>query len=132
MGVRRRSREYALKVLYETEFHSQEPKDIIGRISQEEGITDELMDFLQALTKAFFENQSEVDSLIEGCSDHWKLKRMALVDRNLLRLGLTELKYMSDIPKNVTINEYLEIAKKYGTEDSSGFINGILDKFEKS
>ena len=131
MGKRRRAREIALKVLYEIEYNVGSYSDIVKRLIAEEHLEMELKEFLDQLLSACTENQKRIDKFIEGRSEHWKLSRMPSVDRNLLRLGMTELIYIKDIPKSVTINEYLEIAKRYGTEDSSSFINGILDKFEK-
>ncbi|MFT5430157.1 MAG: N utilization substance protein B, partial [Myxococcota bacterium] len=69
-----------------------------------------------------------IDKLITKASTNWKLERMALVDRNILRIATLELKHLTDIPPKVTLNEAIEIAKRYGTEDSGSFINGILDK----
>lgn len=131
MGKRRRAREIALKVLYEMEYNEDSYEDVVKRLVTEERLEAELAEFLNQLLSACTENRQRIDTCIEGRSEHWKLSRMPSVDRNLLRLGMTELIYITDIPKSVTINEYLEIAKRYGTEDSSGFINGILDKFEK-
>jgi N utilization substance protein B len=88
-------------------------------------------DFMSELIRAYFSGIRAIDTLIEERSDNWKLGRMASVDRNLLRLGACEILYLPDVPKSVSINEYLEIAKKFGTEDSSSFINGILDKIVK-
>lgn len=131
MGKRRRAREIALKVLYEMEYNEDSYEDVVQRLVTEERLEAELAEFLNQLLSACTENRQSIDTCIEGRSEHWKLSRMPSVDRNLLRLGMTELIYIADIPKSVTINEYLEIAKRYGTEDSSSFINGILDKFEK-
>jgi N utilization substance protein B len=74
------------------------------------------------------EHQSEIDALIGKASRNWRLERMARVDRNLLRLAVYELKYCSDVPAKVAINEAIEIAKRYGTAESPAFVNGILDR----
>lgn len=131
MGMRRQARETALKILYEVEYHQVPYQKLIERMGNSERMNTEGLAFLNLLLNCFVENKSSIDKDIEKSSDHWKITRMPKVDRNILRLGITELKFIADIPKSVTINEYLEIAKKYGTEDSSGFINGVLDKFEK-
>jgi N utilization substance protein B len=131
MGIRRRARELALTVLYESEFQNIPYDRIVFRIAGEETLHDEVVAFLNSLLKTYFDNKTLINEEIEKHSSNWKISRMAYVDRNILRLGIAELIFISDIPKSVSINEYLEIAKKYGTEDSSSFINGILDKIEK-
>lgn len=131
MGTRRRARELALTVLFETEFNPQNHDAIVGRIVAEETPKEDVADFLRLLVKSYAEHAERVNGEVEVHSSHWKISRMALVDRNILRLGATEILFCGDIPKNVSINEYLEIAKKYGTEDSSSFVNGILDKIVK-
>lgn len=74
------------------------------------------------------ENQEKIDKIISDFSHHWQLSRMGKVDRNILRISIYELLYVKDIPLKVTINEGIELAKKFGTERSSAFINGILDR----
>lgn len=132
MGHRRLARELALSALYESEFHNVSYAQVVERFKNEQELSEEVTSFLEQLLKAYVTIQDKVNTEIEVHSNHWKLSRMALIDRNILRLGITELLSLTDIPKNVTINEYLEIAKKYGTEDSSSFVNGILDKIEKA
>lgn len=131
MGARRKSRELALKILFEADFNKIPLGVIADRMITEQEVEIEVGQFIQKLLDAYRDHEAEVNILIEKHSSNWKLSRMAGVDRNILRLGVSEILYFDDIPKNVTINECLEIAKKYGTEDSSSFINGILDKIEK-
>jgi transcription antitermination factor NusB len=88
-------------------------------------------DFSHELVVGYVENREEIDGLITSYADRWSLERMPMVDRNLLRLGFAELLYRFDIPTNVTINEYLELAKTFSTEDSGKFINGVLGKLVK-
>ncbi|MBN2027780.1 MAG: transcription antitermination factor NusB [Actinobacteria bacterium] len=85
-------------------------------------------DFSLELVEIFLEKREEIDGLIASYADRWSLERMPMIDRNLLRLGFGELLYRRDIPANVTINEYLELAKTFSTEDSGKFINGVLGK----
>jgi transcription antitermination factor NusB len=85
-------------------------------------------DFSREIVDIYLENREEIDGLIASFADRWSLERMPMVDRNLLRLGFAELLYRGDIPTNVTINEYLELAKAFSTEDSGKFINGVLGK----
>lgn len=92
---------------------------------------DSIPDFSRELVNSYIANKDEIDVLIGSYADRWSLERMPMVDRNLLRLGFVELLYRSDIPTNVTINEYLELAKTFSTEDSGKFINGVLGKLAK-
>ena len=131
MGHRRLARELALAALYESEFHNTSYAAVVLRLKTDQELKDEVVSFLEQLLKAYVTIQDKVNTEIESHSSHWKISRMAIIDRNILRLGITELLSLTDIPKNVTINEYLEIAKKFGTEDSCSFVNGILDKIEK-
>jgi len=84
--------------------------------------------FFTVLVAGTYRHLDEIDRVINDTSKNWKLDRMAVVDRNIIRSAVFELIYLSDIPPSVTINEAIEIAKRYGTEDSPGFINGILDR----
>jgi N utilization substance protein B len=142
MGIRRKAREASLQLLYEIDL-SQKPFEelfqesrrsvslpIAGQEEPAEGQA-ELRDFTQQLVTGVARNMREIDRLIESHSIHWKISRMALVDRNILRMAVFELLYCPEIPSSVTINEAIEIAKRFGTEESGAFINGILDHIAK-
>lgn len=131
MGIRRKARELALKAIFEFDFNHIPLMAIMDRLQTDQISEPEVLQFTQQLLSTYEQNQEAIDSSIEEHSSNWKLSRMANVDRNILRLGVGEILFFGDVPKNVTINEYLEIAKKYGSEDSSSFVNGILDKIEK-
>lgn len=131
MGVRRKAREMALAAVFEHEFSGFPLPAISKRVLAEELPSEDVTAFYQDLLKAVGAHQDEIDVLIVKFSNNWKLARMAGVDRNILRLGAAEILFLPEIPKSVTINEYLEVAKKFGSEDSSSFVNGILDKLEK-
>ncbi|MBI4411178.1 MAG: transcription antitermination factor NusB [Deltaproteobacteria bacterium] len=136
MGSRRKAREYCLQVLFQIEFtggtgQGPKPNEVLSRFWEENSTSDEVRKFTEELALGAIRNQKEIDVLIEAHSTNWKLSRMASVDRNLLRQAVYELIYCDAIPSSVTINEAVEIAKKYGTEESSAFINGILDKIAK-
>lgn len=88
----------------------------------------DIPEFTRELALRYLEKREEIDGLIGSYADRWSLQRMPMIDRNLLRLGFTELLYLEDIPTNVTINEYLELAKAFSTEDSGKFINGVMGK----
>jgi N utilization substance protein B len=136
MGNRRRARECALQLLYDLEFgFSSKPGESTTFASywksfgEDMGDVDsDIQEFAEKLVRGVRSNEDDIDELIRGASTNWKLERMARVDRNILRLAAYELVYMSDIPRKVSLNEAIEIAKRYGSEDSSSFINGILDK----
>ena len=131
MGNRRKAREFALQILFEIEFSHEKLKGALEEFWKENQATPEIVLFTEDLVAGTLRNAVEIDAVIEGTSTNWKVSRMASVDRNLLRQATYELLYMKEIPSSVTINEAVEIAKKFGTEESSSFINGILDKISK-
>jgi len=129
---RRRSREYALQILFQLDLTDSEFDDLVFKEfwegNEEE---EEVKEFTYAIVKGTRENIKTIDEIIEKVAEHWTLDRMAVVDRNILRAATYELFYRPDIPPSVTINEAIEISKKYSTEDSASFINGVLDKIRK-
>lgn len=131
VGSRRKARELSLQILFQINFSRQNLKEVLNIFWKENNVTPEVSDYANKIVEGTLRNLKEIDSLIEGCSTNWKLSRMAAVDRNLLRGATFELVYLEDIPSSVTINEAVEIAKKFGTEESPSFINGVLDKIAK-
>jgi N utilization substance protein B len=132
---RRKSREYALQFLYRTEFIPREEHPIKDDLktfweTAEEANSD-VRAFAEDLIEGAVSKRSEIDNLIQTAAEKWALLRMAAVDRNILRLATYEILYRKDIPPAVTIDEALEIAKKYSTAESASFINGILDRIAK-
>lgn len=130
MGKRRRSREFSLQVLYQIEITKQDPLKAIARSIEHfspEGKEDE---FVKRIVLGVLEHQREIDRLIEECSEHWRLDRMTAIDRNILRMALFELLFCSEIPPKVTINEAIDLGKRFGSEESGTFINGILDRIQ--
>jgi len=87
-------------------------------------------DFLKRLVLGVLEHFLELDQLIEQYSEHWRLDRINMIDRNILRIALFELLYCEEIPPKVTINEAIDLGKRFGSEDSGSFINGILDRIQ--
>ena len=85
-------------------------------------------DFANALVRGFAVAREDVDEVIRSVSQHWRLERMTRVDRNILRLATYELMRVADVPRRVTLNEAVELAKRYGSEGSAGFVNGVLDR----
>jgi N utilization substance protein B len=129
---RSRCREWALQVLYQAEFAGQPREEEVARFWQHFQKRENVPAYLQELVLGVAAHLEELDSLIVRYSEHWRLERMAAVDRNLLRLAIYELLYRPDIPAKVVINEAVELAKKYGTEASGAFVNGLLDRIRLS
>jgi N utilization substance protein B len=133
MGSRRIARERALQALYQLDMGtSTSPLDALEAAwtaHAEEAPKDPAAHgFALQLITGVREKVEEIDKLIEEHSHNWRLDRMSRIDRNVLRLGIYELKYRSDIPRKVTLNEAIELGKGFGTEESSAFINGLLDR----
>lgn len=131
---RRKAREYALQILFQAEFAGTgrevlPPDDFWSGKDRKE--KDELKEFADDLVKGTMENIKEIDRVIQEAAEHWDMKRMAAVDRNILRFAVYEILYRKDIPPAVTMNEALEIAKKYSSLESVPFINGLLDKIAR-
>ena len=130
MGKRRHSRELVLKFLYE---HELNPGDLDERLAcfwERDPAAEEVRKFSGEVIRTTIQRQGEIDSQLEKACQNWSLSRMAVVDRNILRMAACELIYF-ETPASVIINEAVEIAKKYGGENSPDFINGILDRVNK-
>jgi len=128
MGKRRRSRELAIKVLFHLEFSKDDPAEAFDIICNDFGAPEEVKRFSKELVLGVCAYLKELDGLIGETSENWRLERIAKVDRSILRLAVYELLHRDDIPPKVSINEAVDLGKKFGTEESGGFINGILDK----
>ena len=131
MGKRRSSREQALKFLYQFEFNAGEYREQMDQFGLRLAVGEEVKGFMQELVEKVLSHKEDIDELLQKYSEHWTLDRMTVIDRNILRLGVCELIYDRTIPPKVAINEAVEIAKKYGSEESPDFINGILDRIFK-
>ncbi|PKL51880.1 MAG: transcription antitermination factor NusB [Nitrospira bacterium HGW-Nitrospira-1] len=126
---RRKAREYALRMLFQHDFAG----DRSGLEFRENSLPDkkatgDLREFARELVAGTLKHLEEIDAVVQEAADNWKMERMAAVDRNILRCAVYEILYRNDIPAAVTINEALEIAKKYSSLEASSFINGLLDK----
>jgi transcription antitermination factor NusB len=128
MRKRTRSREIALQVLYQLEVRGNEVIDEVDSFCIEQGKDAEISGFAMMLTKGCIQKIKEIDQKIVGISENWELQRMPVVDRNILRLACYELFYIDDVPPKVSINEAIDLAKRYSTEKSGFFVNGVLDK----
>jgi N utilization substance protein B len=129
---RRRAREYALQILFQIDFKEKKiaNKDLESFWSDKD-VSEDIRKFTEALVKGTLQRLEEIDSKIAKVAENWILNRMAAVDRNILRFAAYEILYRKDIPLAVTINEAIEIAKKFSTSEAAPFINGILDKLAK-
>ncbi len=132
MGFRRKARESALQILFQFDFHSGEQKQLIRRYWESNPCPEKARVFAEQLVLGTVEHLREIDELIGTYALHWKPERFFAIDRNIIRIAAYEILYRDDIPLRVTIDEALEIAKKFSTEDSAKFINGMLDKIAKS
>ena len=141
MGNRRRARELALQTLFGLDFGQRTVDEAVADMRERAGDAQDddaprpalraghdAQNFAEMLVRGVMERREEIDALLSRCSTNWKVPRMAVVDRNILRMATFELRHVPDIPPKVTMNEAIEIAKRYGTEDSGAFINGILDR----
>ncbi len=132
MGKRRKARELALQFLYQLDLRGETD---LASCSEEfwgrHPVDPEARAFAETLVRGTTLHRQKIDELITQYAEHWDLERMAVVDRNILRAGIFELLWTTDVPPKVAINEAIEVAKKFGTEDSSRFINGILDRIHK-
>ncbi len=132
MGRRRKSREVALQFLYQLDLHNEaDPAARAPEFWADHPVDPGTRAFTEALVAGAAQHRDEVDRIISQYTEHWDLDRMAVVDRNILRLAVYELLWHAEVPAKVVINEAIEIAKKFGTQESSRFINGILDRVHK-
>ena len=132
MRKRTLARECALKILYRIEISKESVSASLKDFWSVEQVNKEVKDFTNSLVKGTCENLSKIDEAISKYADNWELKRIAVVDKNVLRMGIFQLLYRDDIPPKVSINEAIDLAKKYGDVDSGKFVNGILDKVRKT
>ena len=130
MGYRRKSREYALQMLYQYDVSHQSAGLSDGFWADNEA-PENIMEFSNYLVDGVIKNLDKIDDKIRLSASNWSIERMAVVDRNILRMSVFELFYITDIPVKVTINEAIEIAKRFGEEESGSFVNGILDRIVK-
>lgn len=131
MRNRTKAREYALQMLYQMDIRRAPSDQIIGEFWREHEPPDDVKAFANVLFTGTATHLQEVDALIGSHADNWDMKRMAVIDRNILRLGTFELLHGRDAPPKVCINEAIELAKRFGDADSGKFINGILDAIHK-
>ncbi len=136
MRKRTRSRELALQILYQVDVRKDNIDEFIAdfwenQIASDDTSDDSVMEFSTTLVNGTLKNLVQIDEYITSYAENWQLSRMAVIDRNIMRMGVFELLYLEDMPPKVAINEAVELAKKYGDTESGKFVNGILDKINK-
>ena len=127
MGKRRQARVLTVQVLFHMEFNPGDPEQGFDLISENFDSPSEIRDFARSLFLGIWGKREELDELIGRSSTNWRLERMSHVDRNVLRLATFEILFMRDIPPKVSIDEAVELGKRFGSEESGAFINGVLD-----
>ena len=127
MGIRRRSRELAMQALFYMDVHQNASQELLDRFCEYFSPPKKTRPFFFKLVNGVLAKRTEIDKLIERYSENWQLSRMSFVDRNVIRIAVFEMLYCSDIPPKVSINEAVDVGKKFGTEESGAFINGIID-----
>ena len=131
-GTRRKSREMALQMLFQLDMGKQDIEQVRKTFWNERRDLDEkVRGFADDLFRVAAERQAEIDEIVERNAEHWRMDRMAAVDRNVLRVGVAEFLGFSETPKPIVINEALEIARRFSTPESVTFINGVLDSVAK-
>ena len=131
MGKRRKARESTLQILFQLEFHDTKPEDVIDSFWKNKKATKEIKEHSRWLVEGILSHRESIDRLIQSVSANWRITRMAIVDRNVLRIAVFELLHGEDLAPAIVINEAIEIAKKYSSEEGATFINGILDAARK-
>lgn len=133
MRNRTKSRECALKILYAFDIRKDSLNECAEAFWKDHNETNkEIVDFSLILAKGVYKNKDAIDVIISKYAKNWQIDRMPTIDRNILRLATFELIFAGDIPPKVSINEAIEMAKRYGDKDSGKFVNGVLDKINKS
>jgi len=127
MGARRKARELALQMLYQHDLSGNLPDAIVETFEDLQKSKANTREFATRIFRGTLDHLAEIDEMITAQADNWRLSRMAVVDRNIIRMSVYEFMHENDTPKLVIIDEAIEIAKKFGTQKSSQFINGILD-----
>ncbi len=131
MGVRRRGREYALQMLYAMDLTGYAPDQVFAGFYAIQDLNRDAFYHARRLVDGVHGHLEEIDAALARYAEHWKIHRMAVVDRNLLRLGLFELMFAKEIPFPIIINEALEIVKEFSDQEGTQFLNGILDAARK-
>ncbi len=128
---RRASREIAMKLLYQLEIQKEDREEQIRRVLEENAFTDKDKEYVTEVVDGVQQNLAHIDNAIEIHSKGWKIGRISKIDLSIMRLSIYEICFREDIPYNVSVNEAVELAKKYSSEDAGSFVNGILSKVSR-
>lgn len=127
MGIRRKARELALQALYQGEMTGLPALDTLAVICDNFEVNRKALPYGRELVEGIVGHQAEIDAAIEKSAVNWRLSRMSFIDRNIIRIAVYEFRFAEGVPAGVAIDEAIELAKRYGADDSPAFINGILD-----
>lgn len=131
MTRRSRAREVALQLLFQRDHHPSPPPEAIDAFARERLKEAELVRFCMELYQGVVTHQAEIDQRLAQAAENWRVARMAAVDRNILRMGAFEILHLTDTPPAVALDEAIELARRFGTADSAGFVNGVLDRLRR-
>ncbi len=132
MNSRRKAREIALAFLYQWDLRGDEVLPELDDLLVKDRREPDVAEYVKTLVRGTIENKAAIDQRISEAAEHWRIERMAVVDRNLLRMGTYEMAYQKDeVPPKVAINEAIELAKRFSTEQSGAFVNGVLDRVRR-
>jgi len=131
MGKRRKARESTLQILFQLEFQDAPLEEVFARYWRNRRVPGETKEYCRWLVEGIHTHREEIDRLIQSVSEHWRLTRMAVVDRNVLRMAVFELLKEEDVAPAVIINEAIEVARKYSGDEAATFVNGVLDAARK-
>ena len=120
-----------MQTLYAYEIRKGQPEELIEEFIRQNELDEKSALFVEELFFKVVENIDRIDSLIRGCVEHWDFSRLAVVDKNILRLAIGEFLFFADIPRKVSIDEAIELAKEFSSGDSGSFVNGVLDSIAK-
>lgn len=132
MGKRRKAREIVLNALYYHEMVGDDISILLQHISKKRGVNKEIKDYAKRLLEKTMKNLDTIDKKLTKIIKNWDLHRVAIIDKSILRFATAEILFLPDIPVKVSIDEAVEMAKKYSTENSGRFVNGILDEIARS
>ncbi|MFC2070482.1 transcription antitermination factor NusB [Chloroflexota bacterium] len=126
IGVRRKAREAALQALYEIDSSKHNAEEVLNRIVNELGLPEESAEFAHDILEGVINNEEKIDENIQAFAPAWPIEQIPIIDRNILRLAIFEILINNEVPVKVAINEAVELAKAFGTDSSSKFVNGVL------
>ena len=128
MSVRRKGRELALQVLYQGDMSGESPEQVLRSFAQSFDHSPKAREFGESLVRGVLSQRETIDSSIAAASEHWRMERLSRVDANVIRIAVYEMTTPPGLPIEIAINEAIEVARKFGTAESAGFVNGVLDQ----